>query len=134
MSLTLPSFERFEEASQIRRSSKRVVANIIEGHAQRKYKPLYLTYLYRALGSCEETEGHLRLLHKTGSLPDAALFEALSASCSELSRRLFRVIQVIERRYDTPHFLGEFDPSSWSLPSDHVWSRSSWLAAVNGDL
>ncbi|MBI1804999.1 MAG: four helix bundle protein [Ignavibacteriae bacterium] len=36
MTLTLPSFERFEEGSQIRRSSKSIVSNIVEGYALRK--------------------------------------------------------------------------------------------------
>jgi hypothetical protein len=39
MSLKLPCYESMEEASQIRRSSKRVSACIVEGHTQRKYRP-----------------------------------------------------------------------------------------------
>ncbi|MEX1138429.1 MAG: four helix bundle protein [Bacteroidota bacterium] len=38
MSLTLPSFERYEEGSQIRRPSKSISSNIVEGFALRKYK------------------------------------------------------------------------------------------------
>src|SRR5262245_15157979 len=78
MSMGLPSFERFEEASQIRRSSKRVSACIVEGHTLRKYKGLFLNFLYRALASSDETQEHLLLLKETGSLADAAAGQSLT--------------------------------------------------------
>ena len=34
----IPSFELYEQGSQIRRSSKSVVANIVEGYGRRRYK------------------------------------------------------------------------------------------------
>ena len=34
----LPKFEMYEEGSQIRRSSKSIVANIVEGFGRRVYK------------------------------------------------------------------------------------------------
>jgi four helix bundle protein len=68
MTLELPDFERFEEGSQVRRSSKRVSACIVEGHTLRKYKLLYLNFLYRALASADETQEHLDYLRETGSL------------------------------------------------------------------
>lgn len=105
MTINLSSFERYEEAPQIRRCSKRVSASIVEGHAQRKHKGLYLSYLYRALGSSDETQEHLLFLGETGSLQDSDLFKSLLAGCSELSRKLFRFIQVIEQRYETPTYL-----------------------------
>ena len=38
MTLLLPKFEQFEEAQQIRRSSKSVRSNIVEGYGRRYYK------------------------------------------------------------------------------------------------
>lgn len=38
MTLTLPKFEMYEEGSQVRRSSKSVSSQIVEGFALRKYK------------------------------------------------------------------------------------------------
>jgi hypothetical protein len=38
MSLELPKFEMFEEGGQIRRSSKSVKSNIVEGFGRRRYK------------------------------------------------------------------------------------------------
>ena len=74
MSLTLPKFEMFEEGNQIRRSSKSISSNIAEGYALRKYKNEYLYYLYRALGSSEETVEHLHLLFRTKSFLDEKLY------------------------------------------------------------
>jgi len=105
MSHTLPMTERFEEASQIRRSSKRVSASIVEGHTLRKHKGLYLSYLYRALGSSDESQEHLLLLRDTRSLADVAIFESLMAGCEELSKKLFRFIQAVERQYETPNYM-----------------------------
>jgi len=103
--LALPSFERFEEASQIRRSSKRVSACLVEGHTLRKYKALFLSYLYRALASSDETQEHLLLLRETGSLASPETYRSLADSSAELSRKLFRFIQGVERFHETPGYL-----------------------------
>jgi four helix bundle protein len=38
ISMTLPNYELYEEGSQVRRSSKRITASIVEGYGRRKYK------------------------------------------------------------------------------------------------
>jgi four helix bundle protein len=105
MSLTLPSFERYEEATQIRRSSKRVSASIVEGFSQRKYKGQYLMFLYRALGSADETQEHLRLLRETRSLQDSELGAKLLKCYEMLSEKIFTFIRGIEDKHETPHYL-----------------------------
>lgn len=37
LSLTLPAFEKYEQGSQVRRSSKSIKDNIVEGYGRRKY-------------------------------------------------------------------------------------------------
>ncbi|MBI1879640.1 MAG: four helix bundle protein [Chloroflexi bacterium] len=67
----LPKFEMYEEGTQIRRSSKSVVANFVERYGRRHYKAEYIKFLTYTLASCDETKAHLELLHETGSiLPD----------------------------------------------------------------
>ena len=73
--------------------------------AARKYKGHFLFYLYRALGSSDETQVHLSLLHGTGSLKDETLYGELSQSYAEVSRMLFAFIQSVERRHERPHYL-----------------------------
>ncbi len=45
MSLKLPKFEMYEEGSQIRRSSKTIKINIVEGFRRRRYKQEFIKYL-----------------------------------------------------------------------------------------
>lgn len=67
----LPQFEMYEQGAQIRRSSKSVVANFVEGYGRQMYKAEYTKFLTYALASCDETKAHLELLHETRSLqPD----------------------------------------------------------------
>lgn len=105
MSLMLPSFERYEEGSQIRRSSKSVSSNIVEGFALRKYKNEYLHYLYRAHASGEEALEHLKFLFETGSLTDGELFENLAVEYRKLSGMLFNFTLYVEHNYEPLLFL-----------------------------
>ena len=63
LSLDLPNYEKYEEGSQIRRSSKGVSSNIVEGYALRTYKKEFIRYLYLAYASCQETREHLKYLY-----------------------------------------------------------------------
>ncbi|MBI5328575.1 MAG: four helix bundle protein [Deltaproteobacteria bacterium] len=58
----LPKFERYEEGEQIRRSSKSVPANIVEGFGRRRYKDDFIRFLTIAHASCSETIEHLEIL------------------------------------------------------------------------
>jgi len=101
MSLKLPKFEMFEEGSQIRRSSKSVSSNIVEGYALRRYKQEYIHYLARALGSSLETVEHLDFLFETESLKDKDLYNQLSNEYQELNSMLYRFIGSVELQHDT---------------------------------
>ena len=69
MSLSdLPKFEMYEEGGQIRRSSKSIVSNIVEGYGRKYYKNEFVKFLTYALSSCDETKAHLEMLCKTESL------------------------------------------------------------------
>ncbi len=105
MSFKLPKHEMYEEGSQIRRSSKSVSSNIVEGYALRKYKNEYLHFLYHAFASCEETIEHLKNLKETESLKDNKTYNELSDSYSELSSMLFSFIASVENFHETPYFL-----------------------------
>ena len=107
VTLGLPKFEVYEEGSQIRRSTKRVSASIVEGYALRRYKAEYLHYLFRAYGSAEETVEHLDYLWETKSLTDESAYRALREECIDLNRQLFRFIQGVEREHDQPYSLKE---------------------------
>ncbi len=86
----LPKFEMFEEGSQIRRSSKGIKTNIVEGFGRKKYHGEYVKYLTYALAECDETKEHLNTLFETGSLTDKALYEDLYQSYETLGRKIYR--------------------------------------------
>jgi len=65
---TLPKFEMYEQGSQIRRSSKSIAANFVEGYGRRHYNSEYIKFLTYALASCDETKTHLEILHETNSI------------------------------------------------------------------
>ena len=97
MSLSeLLKFELYEEGSQIRRSSKSVVANIVEGYGRRRYKIDYICFLIFALASCDETREHLETLRETGSLRNEEISDRLESIIDELGRKLNRFIQSVE--------------------------------------
>ena len=83
----LPKFEMYEEGSQIRRSSKSISSNIVEGFGRRRYKNDYIKFLTYALASCDETIDHLEILNETGSLSDQALLRSTSSLNTTCSAR-----------------------------------------------
>ena len=94
----LPKFEIYEEASQIRRSSKSISSNILEGFGRRRYKNDFIKFLIYALSSCDETRDHLEFLFETGSLKDALLFEDLSKRYDILGKKINHFLKrVIEQ-------------------------------------
>ena len=62
ITLKLPKFELYEEGSQIRKASKSVVANIVEGYGRRRYKNDLIKFLAYAYASCDETKVHLKFI------------------------------------------------------------------------
>lgn len=100
MSLALPKFEQFEEAQQIRRSSKTVRSCIVEGYGRRRYKADYIKFLIYALSSNDETLDHLETLFETASLKDESLYNSLHNKVEELGKKLNNFIQAVERSHN----------------------------------
>lgn len=107
MSLQLPKFEMYEEGGQIRRSSKSVSAQIVEGYCLRKNKNEFLQYLNRAYASAEETVEHLELLFETKSLDDEDLFKKLMQEYETLCGKIFRFIKSVIEEHEKPYYLKE---------------------------
>jgi four helix bundle protein len=66
----LPAKERYDLASQIRRSSKSVMANIAEGYGRYHYLDSLRLY-YIARGSLDETINHIIVAHDLAYIDDA---------------------------------------------------------------
>ena len=99
MTLTLPKFEMYEEGSQIRRSSKSIQSNIVEGYGRRRYKNDFIRYINYSFASTDETIDHLEILYNSGSLTDKDLFEKLSDKLNLLDKKLIRFLEAVERKH-----------------------------------
>jgi len=107
MTFSLPKSEIFEEGSQIRRSSKSVSTQIVEGYSLRKYKNEFLHYLHRAYSESMETVEHLKYLFETGSLSDKELFNKFIEEYTELNKMLFCFIESVEQQHQKPEYVKE---------------------------
>lgn len=97
MSLNLPKFELYETGSQIRKSSKSVRSNIVEGYGRRKYVNEYIRFLTFSIASNDETLDHIETLFETGSLKDQSIYNDLILRTNELGKKLNRFISAIAR-------------------------------------
>jgi four helix bundle protein len=99
MSLTLPKFEMYEEGSQIRRSSKSIRSNIVEGYGRRRYKNEFIRFIVYAIASTDETIDHLETLFETESLKDKELFENLLKKSNLLGKKLIKFLESVEKQH-----------------------------------
>jgi four helix bundle protein len=96
MTLKLPQFEIYEEGSQIRKSSKAVASNIVEGFGRKRYQADYVKFLVYAHGSCDETREHLELLFESGSLKDEKQHTYFMENYEKLSRKINKFLQAFK--------------------------------------
>jgi len=93
----LPSFEVYEEGSQIRRSVKSVKSNIVEGYGRRRYAGDFIRFLTYSQASNDETMDHLETLFETESLKDRELYDQLHGKIELLGKKLNLFIRSVER-------------------------------------
>lgn len=100
--LELPKHEFYEEGSQIRRSSKSIKSNIVEGYGRRRYVAEYIRFLVFAQASNDETIDHLETLYETGSLVNRGTYELIHSKLDLLGKKLNSFIQAVERNSKKP--------------------------------
>ncbi len=94
LSLKLPTYELYEQGSQVRRSSKSIKSNIVEGYGGIRYKLEYVRFLIFAHASCDETISHLKMISDL-HFPRTPLTDLIE-QYENLSRKINRFIQYIE--------------------------------------
>ena len=99
MSLNLPKFEMYEEGSQIRRSSKSVKSNLVEGYGRRNYKNEYIRFITFALASNDETIDHLETLYETDSLTDEIIFKQIDSKLQILGKKINKFLQSVQKQH-----------------------------------
>lgn len=99
MSLKLPQYEMYEEGSQLRRSSKGITANIVEGYGRKKYKAEFIKFLVYAQASCDETVVHLGFIRDTHAAVEEEIRHYI-ASYEELGSKINRFIQYVGKEWN----------------------------------
>ena len=99
-SLQLPKYEMFETGSQLRRASKSVSANIVEGYGRRRYKAEFVRFLVFAHASCDETHEWLEYI-KDNHRSVAGIAEAYLEECRLLGRKISEFISAVEQKHLT---------------------------------
>ena len=100
MTIELPRFEMYEIGSQIRRSSKSVKSNIVEGYGRRRYKQDFIKFIVYSLSSNDETIDHLETLFETESLTNKELYHDLHKRLVNLGVKINNFLQSVERNHN----------------------------------
>lgn len=95
----LPKHEMYETGSQIRRSSKSIRSNIVEGYGRRKYKKEFIKYIIYSLASTDETIDHVETLFETGSLTDKELYQDLHQRLNTLGKMINNFLKAVQKSH-----------------------------------
>ena len=99
-SLSLPKYELYETGSQLRRSSKSISANIVEGYGRRRYKAEFIRYLVIAQASCDESIEWITYIHDChDDFKDTA--SEIVQQLNQLGKRINRFIGAVEKNHQT---------------------------------
>lgn len=87
MTAKFPREERYSLTDQLRRSSRSISANIVEGWAKRRHENVFKRHLIDAIGSCEETKLWIDFSHDCRYLEEND-FRKFEETCDEIGRML----------------------------------------------
>lgn len=94
----MPQFELYEQGSQVRRSSKSIKDNIVEGYGRRIYKQDFLKFLTYAHASLLECTSQLEMI---GELYQLEEVNGLKEKYQILGRKIFSFTQYVEQNWKT---------------------------------
>ena len=98
MTLNLPKYELYESGSQLRRASKSVTNNIVEGYGRRKYKADFIKFLIYAHASLLESTSQLemiKVLHEVDGI------NLLIENYDNLGGKIYSFIKYVEDNWKT---------------------------------
>ena len=94
LSMKLPKFEMYEQGSQIRRSSKAIKDNIVEGYGRRIYKQDFIKFLTYSHASLLECLSQLEMIDQLYNIPE--LME-LKENYEILGAKIYTFIKYVEK-------------------------------------
>ncbi|WP_046756392.1 four helix bundle protein [Kordia jejudonensis] len=99
ISLSLPKYELYEQGSQVRRSSKSITANIVEGYGRNRYKADFIKFLVYAQASCDETINHLHCIAEIHNKKNE--LNPMLESYIILGKQINKFITYVDRSWNT---------------------------------
>lgn len=100
MTLTFPKYEMYEQGSQIRRSSKSIKDNIVEGYGRNRYKNEFIRFLVFAHSSCDKTLSQLTMIDEL-HFESKSLNELIS-EYEILGRKISKFVDYVEKHWNEP--------------------------------
>ncbi len=97
LSLELPTFEKYEQGSQIRRSSKSIKDQIAEGYGRRRYKADFVKFLIYAQASCDECPNQIETIVMI--YPDKFEWKELTEPYNALGKKINNFIKYVEKNW-----------------------------------
>jgi four helix bundle protein len=97
-SLELPSQDKFEAGSQIRRSSQGIKDAIVEGYGRRKYKNDFIKFLVYAHASSLEALSQAEFLHQVHA--DEG-WKIIASELDKLGSKIHNFITYVENHWRT---------------------------------
>ena len=98
MTLSLLQYEMYEQGSQVRRSTKSIKDNIVEGYERRRYKNEFIRFLVYAHASSDEAISQLTMINDI-HLESSGLVE-LIAEYEVLGRKIYSFITYVEKNWN----------------------------------
>jgi four helix bundle protein len=97
LSLELPTFELYEQGSQVRRSSKSVKGQIVEGYGRRRYKADFIKFLIYAQASNDECTNQIATIIVL--YPEKGGWTKLYEEYGILGKKINTFIQYVEKNW-----------------------------------
>lgn len=98
VSLKLPKFELYEQGSQVRRSSKSIKDNIVEGYGRRAYKQDFIKFLVYSHASLLECLSQLEMIDELYKIEE---IKELRKKYDLLGGKIYSFIQYVEKNWKT---------------------------------
>ena len=99
LSLELPDFELYEQGSQVRRSSKSIKDQIVEGYGRKRYKADFIRFLTYSQASCDERTDQLETLSEL--YPEMGEWKELREEYLMLGPKINNFINYVENNWRT---------------------------------
>ena len=102
MTLTLPKYEMYEQGSQVRRSTKSIKDNIVEGYGRNRYKNEFIKFLVYAHASSDEATSQLTMIDEI-HFESKGLTELIE-DYEVLGRKINKFIDYVEKHWNENNY------------------------------